>query len=406
MRFELKMATRFLQASKGQTIFILMGIAIGVSVQIFLGTLITGLQENLIDATVGNSAHITVTNKNSQASNYGVLDSNENDYRSDVSFEKTDENLYEWERIVEYLDGQEELSAVSPVLNANGSIVKGNLQSPVVVRGIQSERANLIYDFESSMKQGDYNLASNRVLIGDGLAEKYALSTGDSFTLAVTNGRNENFIVEGIFSLGQKAIDESWMFMDLARAQKLVNDTGYINSIEIQVLDVFEADTIAAELDRQMIDVELSNWKVENKSLLSALQSQSSSSYTIQFFVLLAITLGIASVLSVSVVQKQRQIGILKAMGASAKSSRNIFILQGLILGLIGSALGALMGFLLIQGFLYGTAFATGEPLFPLNIRFGQTMIVLSITTLASLISAIIPANKSSKLNPVDVMKG
>ncbi|QRN86281.1 ABC transporter permease [Clostridia bacterium] len=406
MRFELKMATRFLQASKGQTVFILMGIAIGVSVQIFLGTLITGLQENLIDATVGNSPHITITNESSQQSEYDLLDRNDNDYRSEISFEKTDENLFEWERIVDYLDKKDKLSAVSPVLNANGSIIKGNLRSPLVVRGIKSERANMIYDFESSMKQGDYSLESNKALIGDGLAEKYALSTGDSFTLTVANGRNENFIVEGIFSLGQKAIDESWMFVDLARAQKLVDDTGYISSIEIQVFDVFEADTIASELDQQMIDVELSNWKVENKSLLSALQSQSSSSYTIQFFVLLAITLGIASVLSVSVVQKQRQIGILKAMGASAKSARNIFILQGLILGLIGSALGALMGYLLIQGFLYGTAFATGEPLFPLTIRFGQTMIILSITTIASLISAIIPANKSSRLDPVDVMKG
>jgi lipoprotein-releasing system permease protein len=291
-------------------------------------------------------------------------------------------------------------------MNTNASVIKGSLRSPLIIRGVIGERADRIYDFTDNLTQGSYLLQSNRVLIGEALAEKYSLVLGDSFTVELAGGRRDSFIVGGIFNLGQQSIDESWMFLELGRAQKLIGSNGEISAIEIQVKDVFAADEIAADLDLKMINVSLSNWKTENASLLGALQSQSSSSYTIQFFVLLAITLGIASVLSVSVVQKRRQIGILKAMGASGKSTMNIFILQGSILGFLGAALGVLFGFLLIQGFLYGTSIATGEPLFPLNMRLGQTMIILVVTTLASLMSAIVPARNSSNLNPVEVMKG
>lgn len=401
MKFELKMALRFLRSGKGQSLFILFGIAIGVAVQVFLGTLITGLQEDLVDSTVGNSAHIRLKAQSSQS---GIS----SDEISVVqgNFTAEEKTLSNWEAIVSHLDADRRLRAVSPIVSGNGFIVKSSTRSPVVLRGIDLGRADGIYGFEENLRPALRTIEANGALVGSSLAQEYALDEGQSFLIELSGGRSARFVVAGIFDLGSEALNESWVFLNLSRAQKLLGYGGNISSVEMQVDNVFRADIIAASLDAELLDVSLSNWKEENQSLLGALQSQSSSSYTIQFFVLMAITLGIASVLAVSVVQKQRQIGILKAMGASGKSTRNIFILQGGILGFLGALLGMLIGFLLIQGFVAGTSASTGVPLFPLRIRLDQTLIIVAITTLASVGSAIVPARNSARMNPIDVMKG
>ncbi len=404
MKFELKLALRFLKAGKGQTLFIMLGIAIGVAVQIFLGTLITGLQEDLVNATVGKSPHIVLRSESTKITQREQDD--DSLLSTEGNFIKDERSLSNWEPFLTYLDSQEQLTAVSPVVSGNAFLIKSGLRSPLVIRGIDSDRADDIYRFEEVTTSGSYQLSGNQSLIGSEIARTYALDIGDSFLIELAGGTSEIFIVSGIFDLGTQGINETWVFLDLIRAQRLLDFGGNISSIELQVSEVFKADQIANQLDRELIGADFTNWKDENASLLSALNSQSSSSYTIQFFVLMAITLGIASVLAVSVVQKQRQIGILKAMGTSSKSARNIFILQGAILGFLGAMLGVFLGFLLIQGFLFGTAAATGDPLFALNIRFNQTMVILLITTLASIISAVIPARNSAKLNPIDVMKG
>lgn len=401
MKFELKMALRFLKSGKGQTLFILMGISVGVAVQIFLGTLITSLQENLVDATVGNAAHITIKNETTSIEQGPGLV-----FNIEGNFSNKEKNLNNWELLVDYLSTQSDLTAVSPVVSGSAFIVKSGLRSPLVIKGIDSTRANQIYNFDQAVVQGGYELTGNSVLIGQELAENYALNVGDSFPVELTSGTSELFIIKGLFDLGSAPINESYVFLDLNRAQKLFELGGNVSAIELQVNDVFAADQIANKLNQQLLGINASNWKEDNASLLSALTSQSSSSYTIQFFVLMAVTLGIASVLAVSVVQKQRQIGILKAMGASGKATRNIFILQGAILGFMGALLGALVGYLLIQGFLFGTSLATGTPLFPLTIRLNQMMVILIITTLASILSSIGPARNSARLNPIDVMKG
>lgn len=132
--------------------------------------------------------------------------------------------------------------------------------------------------------------------------------------------------------------------------------------------------------------------------------SQSSSSLTIQAFVLLAIALGISSVLAVSVVQKSKQIGILKAMGTTSNSASRIFLLQGGLLGLLGGLTGVILGFGLIQGFLIGTQTVSG-PLFPLTIERENIVLVIVVSTMAGIISSFIPAKKSSSLNPMEVIR-
>lgn len=401
MIYELKIALRFLKSGKTQTLFILLGIAVGVSVQIFLGSLITSLQVSLVDRTIGNSAHIIISNQEddttlalSQSSDYETL------LRGNYS--ELEKGISNWGIILEELEQDEKVKAVSPTVQGTGLVRSGGKSQSVQIKGIQLEKADEIYGISSSIVAGNSELSGNTILLGTTLAEELGISTGGVVQLLVPNGESVAMTVTGVFDLQNEAVNESLLFMDLSRAQKIFNQGSNVSLIETQLLDPFEADVVALDWGNRLNDVKIVEWKSQNEQLLSALSSQSSSSYTIQFFVILAVTLGISSVLAVSVVQKSKEIGILKAMGATKTSASRIFLLQGLLLGFLGAIAGSVLGILLIKIFQF---FNQGESSFEINFQLGNVLIICAIAILASTIASVIPARSSANLNPMEAIK-
>lgn len=197
------------------------------------------------------------------------------------------------------------------------------------------------------------------------------------------------------------------MVTDLETSQTLFDEANNLTTIETQIDDVFAADTIASEIDSQVADSNLktSNWKETNEALLSGLSGQSVSSYMIQVFVLVAVLLGIASVLAISAVQKSKQLGILKAMGIKDKTAGQIFLFQGFVLGTFGALIGAGVGLGLMYTFSIFVQNPDGTPLVP--FYFNTQFVILStvIAIIASTIAAFIPAKNSSRLNPMEVIQ-
>lgn len=402
MPYEWKIAIRFLTDGKLQTFFILLGIVVGVAVQIFLNSIITGVQDNLINETVGSSPHIVIKNQtgfnraaanqasNNQASELGSL------Y---INLPPKNEKISDYASIVERLDQIEEITAVSQSVQGNAQLVKGDRNTNLFVKGIELERADKIYDIENRIVKGDSQINANQILIGTELAKEYSLSEGD-----VISFLGENFIIEGVFDLESSAPNSSWIFMDIKRAQKLYNLGGYVNNIELQIKEPFDSDIEAQKLQSIYPDLKIEDWKTQNAQLLSALKSQSGSSITIQVFVLFAIALGIASVLAVSVVQKSRQIGILKAMGVNRRSASRIFVIQGGLLGFLGAVFGVFAGVLLIEAFIIGTS-SVGGLGFEITIKPGNIIVILIVSTISGIVSSLIPARSSAKLNPMEVIR-
>lgn len=406
MPFEWTMAWRFLREGRGQTLFILLGIAVGIAVQVFIGTLIAGLQEDLIQATVGTSPHIVL--KGEANSSETVLPDGSETYlaRNAGNFGEQSALIGNWTQLVEALEEEEGVTAVSPLAQGNAFAQKGGERQPILIQGVDLDRANGIYQIQNRVVEGLYRLGADDVLVGNALAQKYQLKVGDPLTVELPGGARQNFNISGIFDFGNQNINEAWIFMNIDRAMRLLGYSGRIVQIEVQVEDVFSADALAKNLARSYAGLTVTDWKEDNADLLVALQSQSSSTYTIQVFVLLAVTLGIASVLAVSVVQKSKQIGILKAMGITSRSASRIFLLQGGLLGFAGSLAGVAFGYVLTQLFLWGTSLKTGEPIFPLAFKILPTLGIVLIATLASIGASFWPARRSAKLNPIDVIRG
>lgn len=392
MPYEWKIAIRFLTDGKVQTFFILLGIIVGVAVQIFLNSIITGVQDNLINETVGNSPHITIKNKT--------------DFNEDQAFQSQyinlppkNEKISDYANIIERLDQISDITAVSQSVQGSAQLVKGDRNTNLFIKGIDLDRADKIYHIKNRIVFGDSQINANQILIGTELAKEYALSEGD-----VISFLNENFIIEGIFDLQSSVPNSSWIFIDIKRAQKLYKLDGYVNNIELQITDPFNSDTKSKELQQIYPELKIEDWKSQNAQLVSALKSQSGSSITIQVFVLFAIALGIASVLAVSVVQKSRQIGILKAMGVNKRSASKIFVIQGALLGFLGAIFGVFAGILLIEAFIIGTS-SVGGLGFEITIKMQNVIIILIVSTLSGIISSLIPASSSAKLNPMEVIR-
>lgn len=383
MKLAFSIAMRFLKSSKGQTALIVIGITIGVAVQIFIGSLIDGLQVSLVDTTIGSSSQITIASAN-----------NETYFENDQA-------------LIDDLKEEEGLSAVSTAFDASGFIIQEEETSPVLMRGFKFEDANEIYKFTDALVEGELPDENNEVLVGQNLAEKADYQIGDMIDFTSPTGDLEELTITGIFDLGVASLNESWLITELATAQSIFGEEGNITAIETQVDDVFAADVIAAEIDEEIKDLNLttSNWKEQNDQLLSGLTGQSISSYMIQVFVLVAVLLGIASVLAISAVQKSKQLGILKAMGIQDRTAGQIFLFQGFVLGTIGSIIGTGLGIGLMYGFSTFVKNADGSSLVPFYINPTFVLVSVVIAIVSSTIAAFIPAKNSSRLNPMEVIK-
>lgn len=385
MILALKIAIRFLKTSKLQTLTIMLGIAVGVSVQIFIGSLIGGLQKDLINTTIGSSSQVTI----SSAQSGGAIDG-------------------KLQLANELYDIDSNISIVSLSVDGAGAIVKGTSTDPILLRGFEFARANQIYGFDKKLIDGDLPLLNGYAAIGKQLAALYEAQVGDTITIQIPLVGQADLEVSGIYDFDVASINKSWIIANLATAQTALGlQFSEITSVEMQVSDVFAADTTAALVQEFLSDEALtvSNWKELNASLLSGLQGQSTSSLMIQVFVMISVVLGIASVLAITVMQKSKQIGILKAMGLTNRDASLVFLFEGFVLGLFGAGLGVLFGLGLAYMFSTFALDQAGNPIIALFID--QQFIIVSavIATLASTMAALIPARKSSKLSIIEVIR-
>jgi lipoprotein-releasing system permease protein len=397
--FESSLARRFLEENKGQTLLILLGIAIGVAVMVFLTALIDGLQADLIKKTVGKSPHIIVTSAEA-ASQEAVKSINGNKLLVVDSTLKDKRPIVEWRTLEDVMSADRRIKTVLPVVEGSGLISRGQVTRGILLRGFDLDKADHIYEISNSVIEGDRKPVNGSVLIGKDLAADLGVSAGDPILLEIIGKDSLSLMVDGIFDLGMSSINQRWLLMDQRQASVLLGIGDRVTSIEIQIYDVFNAEQLAREWGGRLAGYRIESWQETNAQMLSALKSQSSSSYTIQFFVLLAVILGVASILAINAVQKSKQIGILKAMGIRTGSVARVFMIQGAALGLMGSLLGFVLGIILTKVFIL----LAGQQ-FTLLLKPVSVSVIIISTLVSATLSAYLPARSVSQLNPIEVIR-
>lgn len=385
MKLAFDIALRFLKSSKGQTALIVLGIAIGVSVQIFIGSLITGLQKSLVDKTVGSAPQITVSSKE------------DGDFILDSQAE------------IKTIKAASPDEIINPVAVTQGpAILKiSDDSTTIILRGFDWDAAQGIYKITDRLVKGKLAKNENEVIVGKDLSENINVKIGDTIEMITPKGKTGEFLVTGFFDLQVKSLNESWILTNADTAQTFLETGTGVSQIEMQLIDVFAADEVAMAVKKRLNDNSLvvTNWKEENAALLSGLSGQTASSLMIQVFVLISVVLGIASVLAISVVQKSRQIGILKAMGMHNPKASLVFLFQGFLLGILGAFVGIGLGIGLSWSFATFVTNPDGSSLVPFYIDWYFIGISAGIAITASTLAALIPAIRVSKLDPMEVIK-
>jgi len=384
-----------------QTVLILAGVTAGVAVIIFLTTLITQLQASIIEKTLGSQAHIVL--RPAEAINRTLLPPSQTAATVQPRAQRL-RALDQWEAVASLAEQTPGVEAVSPSVSGAAFAVRGDASQSVAMSGVDAARYQRIVKMQDYMRQGRFDVSASHTVIGVELAKDLGLTVGDKMRLVTVDGRNDLLTIAGIFDIGNRDLNRRWVFTSIKMAQSLLDLPGGVTQIDLRLSRIFEANDIAQQLQAQTA-LKVDSWMQTNSQLLAALKNQSVSNNLIRSFVTVIVAVGIASVLVVSVVQKQKEIGILRAMGASPGGIMSIFLLQGGIYGLLGSCLGATLSVGLLGFFARATRNADGTALLSPDVDFQVVLQACALAVVVGVLAAALPARRAAKLDPVQAIR-
>lgn len=402
MPFEVYIALRYLREARFQTLLILAAVAVGVGVVVFLSALINGLQDNLLATTLGSQPHVVVTRVEEPPV---ALPDPSRVVAALVEQPPARELiLHDWAKVQRELRTVPGVVAVAAVANGPGLATRGEASKTIAVRGIVPEDYDQIVRISGKLRSGRLTLSGDQVLIGTELARDLGIGVGEKLRIETTTSRPSTFSVAGIFDLGSKDVNRRWVLTSLRVGQSLLDMPGGVTSLEIHTGDVFAADDVATAIAART-GLRAESWIKLNQQLMTGLKSQNSSRYIIEFFVVVAVALGIASVLLVAVVQKSKEIGIMRAFGTSDRQVIGVFLLQGAILGSIGSVGGSALGAALALSFQTLARNPDGSPTFPVAVTVGLLASTALLAIGVGIAAAAFPAWRATRLDPATVIR-
>ena len=264
--------------------------------------------------------------------------------------------------------------------------------------GVDLDRYDRIVHLRSKVVDGVARLGPGEGIIGRELAADLGVRVGDRVSL-VTGSVTDSLRITALVDLGVRELNRRTVIVPLRAAQSLVGLPGGATNLDLALVDVWAAQELAGEL-AQRYPYKVESWQEAYAQLVSALNAQSVSTTLIRGVVMVVVVLGIASVLVVSVVQKRREIGILRAMGATQAQILRVFLLQGAIVGALGSALGVLLAVALIWAFTTFVRGSDGLPLFSITLAPALALRIAALATLCGVLAAVAPARRAAALDP------
>lgn len=387
-----------------QTLFIIVGIAIGVGVIVFMSAMLAGLEANFIKRVLTSQPQIQLLAPDQIAR---PLRNGPGEFE-DATVQHPSQRVIsidQWPKIRDQMLAMAEVTAVSPTILGSVLAVRGDASRAVTLTGVEPNSYFKIVRVPDYIVAGDPRLTSEDIIIGIELAKDLGAAVGDKLNIQAASGANRILTIAGLVDLGNKGVNQRVSFVALRTAQSLLGMIGGVTTIDITVQDIYAAEEIARRIQAANA-VEADSWIKTNAQFFTAVQAQKNTNTLIRLFVAMSVAFGIAAVLVVSVIQRSREIGILRAMGTSRGQILRVFLLQGGLLGFVGSLFGAALGaFALI--YWHSVARQTdGSELFPLILERRLFILTALLATITGLLAAMAPAVRAAKLDPVVAIRG
>jgi len=401
--FELRVALRFLREGRMQTLLIIVGVAAGVAVIAYISALISGLQSSTLTKTLGAQAHITVRAPDDVVTPAALVTPGSTTLTETQPRAQRLRSVANWQALLPLLEALPAIAGVSPMVAGAGLALRGEATQAIALTGVELDRYDRVVGLRSKVVSGTARLSPGEAIVGRELASDLGVRVGDRLTVQ-TGSVTEALRVTALVDLGVKDLNRRTVIVPLRSAQSLLALPGGATSLDVTVNDVWSAQTLAQDLRRQF-PYKIESWQDSNAQLVSALNAQSVSTALIRGVVLVVVVLGIASVLVVSVVQKRREIGILRAMGATRGQILRLFLVQGAVVGALGSVLGILLTIGMIALFMVFVRGSDGLPLFVIRLQWSTAWQVALIATGCGVLAAIAPARRAAAMDPAQAIR-
>ena len=410
--FERGVAVRFLREGRMQSLLIIVGVAAGVAVVAYISALISGLQANTLEKTLGAQAHVSISPlEDTVLTARAELPAGTTVLQQTQPRAQRPRSLGEWQSLLPLLEALPGVAAVSPMVAGAGLALRGQARKSIALVGVDLDRYDRIVNLRRKVVAGTARLEPGEAVIGLELAQDLGLRVGDRLSIVTgsdsgddDSGITDSARVTALVDFGARELNRRTVIVPLRAAQSLVGLPGGATNIDLALRDVWTAPALAAQL-AQRWPYKVESWQDTNASLVSALNAQSISTGLIRAVVMVVVVLGMASVLVVTVVQKRREIGILRAMGATQGQVLRIFLLQGAIFGALGSALGVLLAVALIAAFTSFVRGSDGLPLFAITLAPALALRIAAVATVCGVLAAVLPARRAAQLDPAQAIR-
>ena len=402
--FEWIAASRFLREGRMQTLFIIIGVSIGVGVIIFMSAMLEGMRANFIRRVLSVQSHVVLLPAQEIARPLRATPQVAEAAIVQKPYQRV-RSIDQWQKIIAQVAHMREVATVSPMASGSVLAVRGEAVRAITVIGIEPDAYFSIVPLPEKIVAGGMRLTSEDIVVGTELAADLGVIAGDKLRITKGTGEGATLTISGIVDLGAKSANQRNAYVALHTAQALLGLTGGVSSIDLTVRDVYAAEEVARAITAAT-GVQADSWIKTNAQFYSAITAQTIGNTAIRFFVALSVAFGIAAVLIVSVVQKSKEIGILRAMGAARGQILRIFLLEGAVLGLAGSVFGSALGataLLLWQTYMRNP---DGTPFVPISFEPRLFFLSAVLAMLTGLAAAVAPALRGARLDPVVAIRG
>ena len=409
-----QIAQTHLLAKKRQTLVAMLGVTFGIAMFITMISFMQGVNQFLEDSALDASPHVRMYNEvNTQRPS--LIESLKPGGFTVTYHQKPKDELARLRNglaIARRIEQEPGVLGVSPQLASQVFYNNGPIQISGTVSGVDVERENRLYNLESRLKSGSLRaLRTNPdgLIMGATLARKLNVRAGDKVSVTTPLGGNRILRVVGTFGFGIGTVDNTRSYANLATVQEMLQkDPSYITDIHIKMLDPLQALPFGKRI-QAMYGYHTEDWATANQAILAGEKIRNVMTFVVSFTLLVVAGFGIYNIMNMTVVNKIKDIAILKATGFDGKDIVAIFLLQAIFIGLSGGVLGLLIGFLLSY-MLSITPFDAGDFMslktFPVIFEPKYYIMGLLFGVVTTILAGYFPSKKAAKVDPVAILRG
>ncbi|MDH4222786.1 MAG: lipoprotein-releasing ABC transporter permease subunit [candidate division Zixibacteria bacterium] len=407
MSYEFFIAKRYLRSKRKSkylsviTLISICGVLIGVAALTFVLSMMNGFEKEVRSRIIGITAHVTI-----------------------LSSEGT--GIENYEELLPLISKNHQVKGIAPFIYLKAAIASKEESDGIVIRGIIPEEERKVTDIEKNMVVGKFDIIESEseypgIILGLTLADKLRVKLGDEVILFSINKETTNigfltpkvtkFKVVGIFETGMYEYDSNLAYISLVSAQRVLNSGPVISGLQVRISDFYKAQKVAKELDSELgPEYYATDWMRMHKNLFSWMTLEKYAMFIVLSLIVTVAAFNIISTLIMVVIEKRKEIGILKSMGATSPSIMKIFMFEGLVVGATGTIMGSLLGFILC--WLQKTFKIVSLPpeiyfiaTLPVDMRLLDFLIVALAAIIITFLATLYPAARAASMLPVEAIR-